>query len=187
MSDWTNDTPQLSDLTNFGLIIITKPILTYKEKSLLEQYLDNGGRLLVISDSMGRLMGNDLFYKNYLSTSYNGISGTNTVLGVKGDPISDGLFFNLLSNGEIITQNDINTTSKVLEYFGQGEMMQKKNNGIYSVVYMSNNVSSINDNATIDLLFSRIMKWFNIDITPPVITVSSNNTYPINTTNILLS
>jgi hypothetical protein len=188
-TDWNINTPTLEDISSFGLILITKPSLTYTEKSLLEEYLDNGGSILVISDGMGKEMGKDTFYNAYLGANYVQDSTTNTIIGKKNDPIGDGLFFNIAGSGEAISiiADSQNSTASSLELFGQGPIMTRKDNGIYKTVYLAMNLTSITDTSVSDLLIQRTLKWIDIDVTPPTISIISNDTYPINANNVTLN
>ncbi len=79
--------------------------LTHDEQSALKQYLDTGGWLLLTGQDIGYDLITDgtnsdsLFYTNYLHAEF--VSDTikpTMIIGVPGDPISQGLFINIDPN-----------------------------------------------------------------------------------------
>ncbi|MGV8171645.1 MAG: S8 family serine peptidase [Candidatus Woesearchaeota archaeon] len=185
--DLSNGLPALDQLNNFGLVIFTDPVMEYSQIQLMKKYLNNGGYLLVLSDSMGSNMGDDAFYKDYIAAQYLKRSTANIMQGTIDDPIGDGLFFNIASDGEAI--NPINGSIKILEYFGEGAGFIVKDNNNYKTAYLTLNLSNILDPNIRTLLIKRTLDWFDIDINSPIIISKEPITgfqYPIHTSNVTI-
>jgi len=68
----------------------------------LETYLDNGGKLFISGSGLINSINNQRFLNDYLHASYVGYSYLYEVLGINGDPISDGLSLPLSNYGQEI-------------------------------------------------------------------------------------
>lgn len=65
--------------------------LTVDEQMIIEDYLDNGGRLYLNGEDIGYDIGGTSFYEEYLHAVYrNDTSDSSIIDGITGDPISDG-------------------------------------------------------------------------------------------------
>ena len=65
-------------------------------------YLDNGGCLFISGNELVNNIDNPTFLNNYLHTSYVGYPYLYEVLGINGDPISDGMTLPLSNYGQEI-------------------------------------------------------------------------------------
>jgi len=70
--------------------------------SSLEAYLDDGGKLLLSGYDVTNFISGNSFLSDYLHANYRGLPNLYRVLGVDGDPISDGLSMDLSNFGEEI-------------------------------------------------------------------------------------
>ncbi len=84
------------------------PAITQSDLDFLTPYLDNGGNLFISGQDIGwdifdasgssNFVNAQNFYKNYLGSTYvNDNSGVYSMIGIAGDPISDGLSFSIRS------------------------------------------------------------------------------------------
>ncbi|MEO0116693.1 MAG: S8 family serine peptidase [candidate division WOR-3 bacterium] len=65
--------------------------LTAQERTVLQNYLDNGGKLFISGANIGQHIGSEPFYTNYLKAQYvANHSGVIYIYGVSGDPIGGG-------------------------------------------------------------------------------------------------
>uniref|UniRef100_A0A7C3YPM2 T9SS type A sorting domain-containing protein n=1 Tax=candidate division WOR-3 bacterium TaxID=2052148 RepID=A0A7C3YPM2_UNCW3 len=72
-----------------GLDSVTS--LTSQEQQVLQNYLDNGGKLFISGSNIGQDIGSEPFYANYLKAQYlQNSSGVIYIYGVPGDPIGVG-------------------------------------------------------------------------------------------------
>lgn len=190
------------DLTNFNLICWSTgnafPVFTQNEVNALMPFLDNGGRLLIngqnigkdIFDPSGQSQFAQSFYNDYLHASYVSDWGLSYFFnGLAGDPISDGMTFPLAdiysrSPDEFIP-NDVSATS--LFKFGTLTKYNsiKADDGNTRVVYFGFGMEQISDQATRDTLISRAINWLmtgvviGVEDEQPVVNIYSlDQNYP---------
>jgi hypothetical protein len=168
-------TPGL-DLSYFTMISWSAgnslPAFYPEEVDYLENYLDQGGNLLIAGQNIGEdifeLAGQSQFaqsfFNNYLHSNYDSTFGGSYFLsGYVGDPITDGVGFPLNSvytrSPDEISPFDANTTS--IMQFGTGPKINsvKADDGNHQVVYFGFAFEQINDVNIVDTLVARSVRW----------------------------
>jgi len=87
-----------------GVVIWATPdwgYISYAEtQDSLASYLDNGGRLLISGQDIGRYIGSSAFYQDYLHAQHiQDDINLFGLFGVPGDPITDGLYISISGGG----------------------------------------------------------------------------------------
>lgn len=142
--------------------------VTFSEQTMLANFLDRGGALLLTGESIAYDLRSSLFMPNYLHSHFSWIySQAQNVDGVAGDPISDGLQFAIHggdgSDNHIrptaIASNDDQATI-IWEYSGSewhaGVKVQGAN---YRAVLMGFGVEAIDNEADRDSVMARSVRW----------------------------
>lgn len=158
------------------------------EQARLQQYLDNGGNLLVFSNSLGSKRGTTDFYQHYLSAIYRRAAPTNTIEGVFRDPVGKGLLFTLTQSGEELQARAPATES--LEYSNADGAAVKYEGTTFKTAYYAFGLEDVPDQETRKTLVERTFAYFAIDFIPPAITKKEpvdNTSFPVNTSSIILS
>jgi len=183
----------LSYLSNFGIVIWyasneTLP-LSEEERTLLSDYLDKGGYLIISGEKLGEQNNRNNFYKNYLKAFYLGNSSDTHLEGISGDQIGDGLELIIQPETEILVVQSTNTDAFLYERdLGENTVAIHSETDIYKTIYLAFSFEKINnDFGYRDLLMQRMLDWLALDIFPPEITITEplNNTrYEKDTKNI---
>ena len=165
-------------LDNFQMISwsagIALPAFYPDEVDLLQDYLDNGGKLFI----NGQDIGEDIFgaggqsqfaqgfYNNYLHASYVGAGSSYLLNGIASDPITDGISFvfnfNIyppLPKPDNIAAFDASASSIFTFLNGPNIAGIKAATNDYKVVYFSFCFEQIPDSDDRDTLISRIINW----------------------------
>jgi len=138
----------------------------------LEAYLDGGGNLLLaahdlgsdIFETGGQSQFAQSFFNNYLHSSYLAdFGGSYILIGIAGDPITDGLVIPLNAvytrSPDQISAFDVSATPIV--QFGSGPNMNsvRADNGNHKVVYFGFAFEQLNDVSIADTLVRRSVQW----------------------------
>ncbi len=70
--------------------------LAEEEMLILQDYLDNGGKLIIVGQYLGDDHGNSEFFTDYLYAGYSGNSNSREPMGIEGNELTDGMRFLLL-------------------------------------------------------------------------------------------
>jgi hypothetical protein len=168
-------TPGL-DLSYFTMISWSAgnslPAFYQEEVSYLQNYLDQGGNLLIngqnigsdIFETGGQSQFAQSFFNNYLHSNYIADSGPSFFLtGYTGDPITDGIVFAMNAaytrSPDEISPFDANTNPIIK--FGSGPSINsvKADDGNHKVVYFGIGLEQIDDVNIIDSLVARSVRW----------------------------
>lgn len=169
------------DLSNFGIMVWqssnAKRAFYMHEVTKLENYLNDGGNLLITgqnigSDIFGTSGGSQFaqdFYHNYLHANYVAdVSNLFIIKGIPGDIISNGV--QIIANAvyprslDIISPRDTSAVS-FLQYFNGPNIA-----GIraiadnYRIIYMVAGFEQINEQAIRDTLASRCLNWLSENV-----------------------
>lgn len=192
-----------ADLSNYYLVawpIGSKiPVLNNDEVTLLQNFLDQDGRLLItgqdigadIFEAGGQTQFAQNFYNNYLHANYVAdFGGSFFLTGISGDPVSDSLAFPL-NNLYVRSPDEISafdTDATPIIKFGSTAKYAgiRAANEDHRVIYFSFGVEQIDDEAVRDNLISRSVNWLmdgitvGVDDNDPVIaySFSLNQNYP---------
>jgi hypothetical protein len=166
------------DLTNFTLICWSTgnmyPVFTEDEVNALTPFLDNGGRLLIngqdigkdIFDPNGQSQFAQSFFNDYLHTAYVADWGNAYgFLGIAGDPITDGISFTMNSlyakSPDQISAYD-GFATPLFTFTGPGETRYssiRADDGVDRVVYLGLGLEQIADPVLRDSLVVRSIRW----------------------------
>lgn len=171
-------------LDNFQMVAwsagIALPVFYQEEVDLLQDYLDNGGKLFIngqdigfdVFDPSGQSQFAQGFYNNYMHATFSGNGTSYLINGVPSDPITDGVQFVL---NDIYTRSpdnigpyDNNASSIFIYLNGPNVAGIKAAANNYKVVYFGFGFEQITDTAIRDTLVSRIINWSGV--TPTDIT-----------------
>ena len=148
------------------------PVFSAADVDLLENYLDQGGRLMLtgqdigwdIMDPMGLSQFAADFYHNYLHANYVLNAGPSYFMsGVAGDPIGDQLAFPTNSKYprflDEIAPYDANASG--VFYFSTGPSLIgiKAEKDDYRVVYFAFGFEQLTDNVVKDSITARTFRW----------------------------
>jgi hypothetical protein len=153
--------------------------LTDWDQAALSAYLDDGGKLLISGTDIGADlagMGGDplWWYNHYLHAGFlQDDTGSNTVGGIAGDPITDGMTLDLTpglnpSPDEIAPFDS--TATHIFVYDppgGPGEAGLKVDTGQYKLVYLAFELESITLDSDRDLLVQRVVDWLQAASSAP--------------------
>jgi len=164
------------DLTNFYEIIwsagISLPAFYPEEVTALQSFLDDGGRLLINGQDIGKdifeVTGQSQFaqdfYHNYLKAEFITDNGLSYLLnGFAGDPITNGMQFVLNDVYERvpdeITPYDADATAIFKFLNGPRTNSIRAETADYRVVYFGFGFEQINEQAIRDTLIARSIFW----------------------------
>jgi len=195
---WNNGPLGPDQLANFPIVIWlcewAFPSLDIDDQIAISNFLDFGGSLFIsgqdvgwdFNDPSGYGYSQRDFYKNYLHAIYQAdVSPVTDVLGIAGDPIGDGLRFNVYQPGLPIDNQypdeiepDSGATT-VFEYAGGSHhKFGVKYDGDHNVVYLAMGLEAIDAaestlpteySLTRTLVMKRIINWLNfIEFEPPL-------------------
>jgi hypothetical protein len=163
----------------------TFPSLDEADRDQIAAYLDAGDRLFIsgqdigwdLADPSGADLDNQYglsggasndFYNNYLKANYlSDASNFNTLTGVNGDPIGDGLAFSVYQPGRTGSQQfpsevaPINGSSSIFNYPNSNSGAVRFE-GDYRLVYFSfGGYEAITDNDIRAEVMPRVLNWLN--------------------------
>jgi hypothetical protein len=159
------------------------PAFIPEDITILENYLNNGGNLFLAGQDIGwdifdpsgssNFPQAKSFYNNFLDAQYiNDNSGIYSMEGIPGDPITDGISFNITSiysrYPEWIGSNS-GTSVPILKYSGQERFGALRNDaGTYKTVYLGVGLEQMSDPQAAQLIVERTLNWFGVltDIDP---------------------
>jgi M6 family metalloprotease-like protein len=147
---------------------------TSEEQALVESYLDGGGSLLVTGQDIGHDLvargstADQTFYRNYLHADFisdsSGNPVDNTVNGVISDPVSDGVYLNLVGGDGA----DNSTSPSVISPRTGATFIFRYSPGVFGavrwstghrLVYLAFNFEAINSASVRDTLMRRALDW----------------------------
>jgi len=152
----------------------------------IEALLDGGGALFMTGQDVGWQLNNYgvtadiVFYHNYLHADYvYDDSGFRSLTGIPGDPVGDGLVFDIGGgdgSGAQDYPSEIEPRSgafPVLEYSPSAEGALRYDTG-HRLIYLAFGLEAVNTSADRDTLMSRCLEWLAAgiwpDTEPPVVT-----------------
>ncbi len=191
-----NGAPSAAQLDHFAIVIwnggLAYPPVTTTDRTALATYLDNGGRLFISGQDIGWSLCDPAssdysaesmaWYNAYLGADYlsDGINDL-SLSGVAGDPITDGLVFNL--NGGTSADNQ-DWPSEIqprtgavgcVVYSPNREAAVRYAHGPFRVVYLAYGFEGMDTESSRFTLMSRSLDWLGIQLvgvpgeTPPVL------------------
>jgi len=171
--------PSLTGISSLFNVVIWNTSWTYNstltsnDQSNLAAYLDAGGKLFLSSQDLIWDAGVNSFVKNYLhvSSAIDDV-GANKVVGVTGDPITNGLNINLSCPWQDYSDKIVPDTSAAGIFTNEsGQLTALRYAGGYRVVFFAFLFESIpsggtapNNSATV---MQRIYNWLTEGSTPP--------------------
>ncbi|MFQ6092861.1 MAG: S8 family serine peptidase [bacterium] len=197
-------------LSNFPIVVWSCewafPSLDADDRAAIQDYLDNGGNLFLSGQDIGwdfhegYAAGFEDFYENYLHAIYYADdSPVQTVDGIAGDEIGDGLTFDIYQPGRA-TENQYPDeiepapgASAVFEYAGgQHHKGGIKYAGDHRVIYFGFGFEAIDASETLDPtefspvrteVMTRVLNWVNfISHEPLKDSEDLNSPYPVEVT-----
>lgn len=197
------------DLSYFTMIAWaagnSNPAFYPNEVTNLQNYLDQGGKLLMsghdigsdIFETGGQSQFAQSFFNNYLHANYLADFGGSYILtGITGDPIGNGLVIPLNSvytrSPDEISPYDAFTTP-IVQFGASGPKLNsvKADNGNHKVVYFGFAFEQLNDVSIADTLIKRSVLWLTegivldnpVDgVVPTAYTLDQNYPNPFNPT-----
>jgi M6 family metalloprotease-like protein len=146
--------------------------LSPEDISALSNFLDGGGKLLLTSENAGEDLSGNSFYSNYLHAQFLAPAiQTPLVLGVDGDPISQGdtvaMNYLLADSKDLISPLPPATIVFTYKNIANGGAGIKYKDG-YQVVYFSFPVEAAAGNPAQFLqskeLLARVLTWFGLNL-----------------------
>ncbi len=186
----TEGNPTYADLSDYYIVIWqtgTHGRIGSNNQAAISSYLDAGGRAFFTGQDIGWYLhewggavpADSIFYHNYLHADYLADdSGYRSLTGIPGDPIGDGMSFDI-GGGD--GSNDQDWPSRISARTGATEVFQYapdtlgalKYEGSHRVVYLAFGFESINTSSDRDSLMNRIISWLDNgmmpDVEPPVV------------------
>ena len=164
--------------------------LSFDEREVLADYMANGGFLILSGNNIGQEIGEDEFYSDSLKARFKGkVSGLENIAGIPGDSISRGILTGISESGESVEASDENGKT-IFTYIGDGSAAIKVDDNNKKIVYFSFGFENIENSNDRNLIMSRIVQDFDIDIDAPAIinaNPASGFGLDINTTNVTLT
>jgi hypothetical protein len=165
--------PTAADLQSFPIVswhtAMSYPTLDASDRAALGTYLTGGGKLFVSGQEIGWEMNDQggaslAWYHTYLHANFvNDDSNQNTVNGIAGDPISNGLSIALTASMNIYPDVVSPYDAAATPIFNYGATTSraglKVDTGVYKVVYCAFGVEAITTQANRDLLYTRVLGW----------------------------
>ncbi len=157
---------------------------TPDEQSLIQSFLSGGGSLFVTGQDIGYDLVSEgsaadvSFYQNYLHATFvSDTSGDNTLTGVTGDPIGNGLSVTLTNLPSASFWPSVVTArsgaSDVIRYSVSQTGGIRYGTG-HKAVYFAFNFEDINSTTTQNTAMLRVLTWLQpADITPPTIALTA--------------
>jgi hypothetical protein len=151
------------------------PAVTPADITLLARYLDRGGNLFLAGQDIGWDVfdagGNSYFpeaqafYNTYLDARYvNDNSGVNSMVGVVGDPITDGLAFNITNVYDRYpewVESFSGTSVPILTYTGSTKIgALRYDSGVHKAVYLGIGLEQMSDQSAAQAIVERTLDWF---------------------------
>lgn len=194
--EFTSGFPAADDLEDYYVVIWetgTSGRIDAADQAAISAYLDGGGRVLYtgqdigwyLMDWRGKTDFDRLFYYLYLHASYvRDDSGFRSLSGVPGDPIGDGLSFDI-GGGDGSNEQDwpdeiigFPETYTVFQY-APGVTGGIRCENPHRFVYLAFGLEAVNTQADRDALMNRSLEWLAggawQDIIPPEITTTCPN------------
>ncbi len=162
---------------------------TPEEQAVLESYLDGGGALFVTGQDIGYDLvsqgsaADQAFYQDYLHANFisdsSGSTPDNTLTGVTGDPIGNGISLDL-AGGDGANNSTYPSVissragaSDVFRYSSTKTGAVRFSTG-HKLVYFAYNFEAINAASVRATTMQRVLDWlFPADVTPPTAAVVS--------------
>ncbi len=155
----------------------------------LQMYLNLGGRLFITGQDIGWQLNHDAiisritFYNNYLRAEYiEDDSGFRSLTGTSGDPIGDGLSFEIGGGDGSRDQaypSEIELLPGALPVFEYSAGVEGglRFEGLFKLVYYAFGVEAVNTSAMRDTIVGKTLDWLTEgvwpDTEPPVIELTS--------------
>ncbi len=179
------------------------PAFVPREITFLQSYLDQGGNLFIAGQDIGwdifdasgtsNFQAAKDFYHNYLGANYVADNaGSTSLQGIAGDPITDGLSFNLSSihalYPESISANG-NGATVILKYSNRSFAAVKNQGRNYKTVYLGIGLEQVSTESARNALVANSYAWFGLtDVNnqnnslPSKFTLKQNYPNPFNPT-----
>jgi len=180
-------------LEDFGLVVWftgnDENTLNGIERAILQEYINNGGFLLISGKNIGEDISDKTFYKNSLHAEFLGeVTGLRNLAGIPGDPISRGLLVDIAESGEQINPADEFGTA-IFNYIGDGTAAIRVDDGNNKVIYLAFGFENLEDENERNIIMNRIINHLDIDVdAPKILSVEPESRIglPINTKNVTL-
>ncbi|MEM3341938.1 MAG: hypothetical protein QW728_04530, partial [Thermoplasmata archaeon] len=132
------------------------------EQSLLIDFLNNGGKLLICGEDIGYAIGTTDFYRLYLHANYIADdSNYNSIVGVSGDIIGDGITSaSIYGNYPSIIAPRDSQASLIFTYPNGSGAALRAAAGNYKVVYFACEYFESADANNVTVM-QRILQWFS--------------------------
>ena len=179
----TKGRPTIQAMQNFEAVIWStgdddETSLTPEEQTVIAQFLDEGGHLLIAGSNIGYDLVEDgstsdaEFYSTYLHAEYVSNSIVETFLyGVEGDPITGQYTFFALDEGQTSPSviAPLEGASTIMIYYSTQQAAAIKYEGYYKVVYFALGLEGINamgggtSEEVRGTLLENAFNWFNYE------------------------
>jgi subtilisin family serine protease len=178
--------PVLADITEYPIVMWVcgdeaSNTLTPADQAVLEQYLNGGGKLMLVGQNIDEDISASTFYSDYLHCQSGGAAGYRNLNGVSGDPISDGTSLLLMGGG--CGGNGLLSPSQIVpinggvgfyDYSTGGTGAVRFENGTYRTAYFAFALEAacgMLNTTHHSVVVQRVMQWFGAtynDVQPPV-------------------
>jgi len=173
---WENGARDFIDLETLAQYEVTIWAIPFSypsewEKGVFRSYLDSGARLFITGQDIGFYLGwssskKDEFYEKYLHAGYVKDDGrSDTLSGVPGDPIGDGLTIGIDGGdgaGDQYWPDEIEPiapAAPVFTYEPNREAALRVDTGVFRVVYFAFGFEGINSQRDRDEVMKRVIDW----------------------------
>lgn len=173
---WENGARDFIDLETLSQYEVTVWAIPFSypsewEKGVFRTYLDSGARLFITGQDIGFYLGwstskIDEFYENYLHAKYvKDNARSDTLTGVAGDPIGDGLVIGINGGDGARDQywpdeiEPLAPAAPVFTYGANSEAAIRVDTGVFKVVYFAFGFEGIDTQPQRDKVMERVIDW----------------------------
>lgn len=152
------------------------PAFVPEDVDLLTEYLDGGGNLFLaghgigadIAEGQSNFAEAQAFYADYLGANYVGeYADAASMTGVAGDPITDGISFDLADPYGVVpevVESDNGSSLEILHYADGYAGGLRYTDGGFKTVYLSVALEQIGDPSAAQTIVTRTLDWFDVTV-----------------------
>ncbi len=183
--------PSLSTLNDYEVVVWMTGIsgdIEYENRLAIGNFLDMGGRMLISGQDIGWQLNNESlvskinFYNGFLHANYIlDDSGFRSLTGIPGDPVSDGLSFDIGGGDGSFSQDwpseiEPRAGAAAIFEYSPGIEAGLRYDGSHRLVYLAFGLEAVNTSAMRDSLMHRSLEWLVTswpDLEQPAVTLTS--------------